>query len=168
MLISPIIPMMSVYRLPHGQYGYSGHVVNLPQDVASFVNTLPRQPTSLDIVVVRKESSANSHRDFRVRRLKVVNALHWLLANNKYFQDITVDNDVISNLPEDDNFTHIDTVTVSAETPDDLESMIQKTDPYNADLSTTFVPSLCRTLTEQENVQQSLHQATLMWRIKSY
>ena len=77
--------------LPHGQYGYSVHVVSLPQYVASFVNTLPRQPTSLDIVVVRKESSTNSHHDFRVRRSKVVNALQWLLANNKYFQNITVD-----------------------------------------------------------------------------
>ena len=26
-------------RLPQGQYGYSGHVVNLPQDVASFVQS---------------------------------------------------------------------------------------------------------------------------------
>ena len=74
-------------------------MVNLPQDVASFVNTLPRQPTSLNIVVVRKESSTNSHHDFHVRS-KVVNVFQWLLANNKYFQNITVDNDVISNLPK--------------------------------------------------------------------
>ena len=26
MLISRVLPIMSVYRLPHGQYGYSGHV----------------------------------------------------------------------------------------------------------------------------------------------
>ena len=38
--------------------------------------------------------------------------MHYMLANNKYFQNITVDNDVISNLPEDDDFTHIHTVTV--------------------------------------------------------
>ena len=31
MLISHIMPMMSVH---HGQYGYSGHVVNLPQNVS--------------------------------------------------------------------------------------------------------------------------------------
>ena len=37
-----VMPIMSVYRLPQGQYGYSGHVVNLPQDVASFVQSLPR------------------------------------------------------------------------------------------------------------------------------
>ena len=32
--------MMSVYCLPHGQYGYSGHTITLPQDVPTFVNSL--------------------------------------------------------------------------------------------------------------------------------
>ena len=45
MLISGVLPIMSLYRLPHGQYGYSGHVINLPQDVGSFANTLPRLPS---------------------------------------------------------------------------------------------------------------------------
>jgi hypothetical protein len=30
-LVSAAMPIMSIYRLPHGQYGYSGHVINLPQ-----------------------------------------------------------------------------------------------------------------------------------------
>ena len=30
MLISPVMTIMSVYRLPQGQFGYSGHVINLP------------------------------------------------------------------------------------------------------------------------------------------
>ena len=55
MLISGVLPIMSLYRLPHGQYAYSGHVINLPQDVASFANTLPRLPSQLDVIVVRKE-----------------------------------------------------------------------------------------------------------------
>ena len=42
MLISAVLPIMSLYKLPHGQYAYSGHVINLPQDVASFANSLPR------------------------------------------------------------------------------------------------------------------------------
>lgn len=32
------------YQLPHGLYAYSGHVINLPQDVTSFANSLPRPP----------------------------------------------------------------------------------------------------------------------------
>ena len=38
MLISSEMPIMS---LPHGQFGYSGHIIDLPQDVATFTNTLP-------------------------------------------------------------------------------------------------------------------------------
>ena len=63
MLISAVLPIMTLYRLPHGQYGYSGHVINLPQDVASFASSLPRLPSDLDVIVVRKEGAAQSHRD---------------------------------------------------------------------------------------------------------
>ncbi|CAI8017284.1 hypothetical protein GBAR_LOCUS10520, partial [Geodia barretti] len=55
MLISAVMPIMSLYRLPQGQYGYTGHVVNLPQDVASFAHSLPRLPSDLDVIVVRRE-----------------------------------------------------------------------------------------------------------------
>ena len=82
MLISGVLPIVSLYRLPHGQYAYSGHVINLPQDVASFANFLPRLPSAreLDVIVVRKEGGANTHRDFRVRRNVVLHALQWLLV----------------------------------------------------------------------------------------
>ena len=75
MLISPVLPIMLLYRLPHGQYAYSGHVINLSQDLASFVNSLPQLPSELDIIVVRKEGAADSHCDFSVRRVVVLSAL---------------------------------------------------------------------------------------------
>ena len=56
-LIQGFIPMMLVYLLSYEQYGYSGHVINLLQDVPSFVNSLACQPTCLDIIAVRKEST---------------------------------------------------------------------------------------------------------------
>ena len=77
-----VMPIVSVYRPPQGQYGYSGHVGNLPQDVASFVQSLPRLPSELDIIVVRKEGANQSHRDFRVRCAVVHRALQWLVAHN--------------------------------------------------------------------------------------
>ena len=40
MLISAVLPIMSLYKLPHGQYAYSGHVINLPQDIAGFCQLL--------------------------------------------------------------------------------------------------------------------------------
>ena len=90
MLISRVLPIMSLYRLPHGQYAYSGHVINLPQDVATFANSLPRLPNELDVIIVRKEGAVDSHCDFRVRMSIVLRALQWLLANNKYYCTIHI------------------------------------------------------------------------------
>lgn len=79
------MPIMSIYRLPLGQYGYTGHVINLPQDVVSFARSLPRLPAELDVLVVRKDNE-QSHRDFRVRRSVVQDALVYLIENNKYYR----------------------------------------------------------------------------------
>ena len=78
-----VLPIMSLYRLPHGQYTYSGHVINLPQDVASLANTLPRLPSELDVIVVRKEGAAGSHHDFCVRKSVVICAFNgcWLTTS---------------------------------------------------------------------------------------
>ena len=50
MLVSAVMPQgLSVYI-------YSGHVVNLPQDVAH--SLLPRLPSQRDVIVVRKEGAS--------------------------------------------------------------------------------------------------------------
>ena len=163
MLISPVIPMISLYRLPHGQYGYNGHVINLPQDVASFVNTLPRHPNDLDIIVVRQQNSSESHHDFHVRRSKVICALQWLIANNIYFRNITIDNAIISSLPQNSNLTNVPTIIFPVDQSDESDPSTHSEDPYTADLSRTFVPGLYQSRTEAENIRQSLGNSTVMW-----
>ena len=101
MLISAVMPFMSIYRLPHGQYGYRGHVINLPQDITTFASSLPRLPAELDVIFVRKEGSQNSHRDFRVRKSVVQRALMWLKRNNKYYHSIDIDVAALNQLPDD-------------------------------------------------------------------
>ena len=120
MLVSAVMPIMSVYRLPHGQYGYSGHVVNLPQDVASFTRSLPRLPSELDIIVIRKEGSSSSHRDFNVRRGVVQQALQWLLVNNRYYRalGVTIDPNSLAQLPQDGNVSHLVSVTEACSSVD--------------------------------------------------
>ena len=100
MLTSPVIPMMLMYCLPHEQFGYNEHVVNMPQDVTTFINSLPRHPNDLDIIKVRQEHGNHSHHDFRVRQSKVLNALNWLIANNVYFSGVTVNDNNVVCLPE--------------------------------------------------------------------
>ena len=157
MLISAVLPIMSLYRLPHGQYGYSGHVINLPQDVASFASSLPRLPSELDIIVVRKEGATQSHRDFRVRRSVVLRALQWLLANNIYYRNVRIDPDALALLPEDGDLAGLRSMTVDSPPNDSEVPSAQDVDPYDANLSRTFVPLTAPRLTEQEAVRQSVH-----------
>ena len=55
MLVSVVMPIMSIYRLPLGQYGYTGHIINLPQDIVTFAHSLPRLPSEVDVLIVRKD-----------------------------------------------------------------------------------------------------------------
>ncbi len=109
MLIACVLPIMTIYRLPHGQYGYSGHVLNLPQDVTSFTSSLPRSPSQLDVIIVRKEGATGSHKDFRVRRSVVLRALQWLIEHNMYYSNVTIDHSVLSLLPIDGDLTNLPT-----------------------------------------------------------
>ena len=158
MLISGVLPIMSLYRLPHGQYAYSGHVINLPQDVASFVNCLPRLPTELDIIVVRKQGAADSHHDFRVRRSVVLAALQWLLANNQYYRRVQINSDALALLPEDGNLTGLRSVTLDSVADDSEAPSVEDVDPYDAHLSGSFVPNTTQRLTEEETVRQSVQE----------
>ena len=108
MLISAVMPIMSIYHLPLGQYGYTGHVINLPQDVVSFALSLPRLPSELDVLVVRKNSE-HSHRDFRVRRSVVQQALTWLLNNNRYYRAnaVHINEEALKQLPEDGDLSNL-------------------------------------------------------------
>ena len=63
---------------------------------------LASTPSELDIIVVRKKGAADSQRDFRVRRVVILRALQWLLANNQYYR---ISPDALALLPEDGNLT---------------------------------------------------------------
>ena len=52
MLISRVCPIINVYRKHGGQRGYQGHVLNLPQDIQSFLNRLPSHVADLPVMVV--------------------------------------------------------------------------------------------------------------------
>ncbi len=99
MLISRVCPIMRVYRKHGGQRGYKGHVLNLPQDVQSFLNRLPSQVADVPVMVVRRHGADDTHKDFTVRRHRDLEALLWLKTNNPFFKDIEIDRQVIQSLP---------------------------------------------------------------------
>ena len=169
MLISAVMPIMSLYRLPLGQYRYTGLVVNLPQDVTSFAQSLPRLPSDLDIIVVRREGANQTHRDFRVRRSVVHRALQWLVIHNQYYRSlgITIDTTALEQLQQDGNVSNLVSVTQETSSSDSCTttSTVESTSVditndtlYNEHLQQSFVPIAVPSMTEQEAVQQSVDQ----------
>jgi hypothetical protein len=61
MLISRVCPIMRVYRKHGGQRGYKGHVLNLPQDIQSFLNRLPSRVADLPVLIVRRHGAEDTH-----------------------------------------------------------------------------------------------------------
>ena len=142
---------MSVYRLRGGQHGYRGNVINFPQDVQEFATYLPRNPSSLDVLVIRRQSANNSagFRDFKVRRAKVARALCWSKENNRYYEDIIIDNEILQSLPVDGSID--DQLQNTRIVDEDLD------DDENDDVITrTFVPLLPSAHREDVAIQNTL------------
>ena len=164
MLISAVIPITTIYRLRHGQYGYRGHVINLPQDLTTFATSLPRLPKELDILIVRKEGSDCTHRDFRVRKSVVLGALLWLKHHNKYYRNVNIDYDSLNELPEDGNLSGLTGIKTSRNVEEDRPLLENEENSHDAE---SFVPIAAQKLTELEAVtksvadRQSHHHGTL-------
>lgn len=102
MLLARACPIMSIYRNRGGQRGYRGHVLNLSQDLQHFLTSLPSNVKDLPILVLRRKGADNTHKDFVVRRDRVLEALLWLKEHNRFYTDIQIDYDVLQQLPVHD------------------------------------------------------------------
>ncbi|CAG8802972.1 2782_t:CDS:2, partial [Cetraspora pellucida] len=149
MLISQVFTVMSVYRLHRGQYGYRGNVINFPQNVQEFITRLPRHPSSLEVLIVRRKSFNDSaaFKDFNVRRTKVARALQWLKENNRYYADIVIDNEVLLTLPENG--------PVDDQLPQFHNDALYSEDENDA-ISRSFVPSLLSVHSEGISINNAI------------
>ena len=89
---------------------------------------------------MRQQNSSPSHHDFRIRRSKVVGALQWLVTNNVYFRNITIDDEIVLSLPENGDLVNVPTITCPVDESDEPDPSTHAGDLYTADLSRTFVP----------------------------
>ena len=118
MLIARAFPIMRVYIKPGGQRGYSGHCINLPQNVTEHATCLPRYPKDLAVIIVKVKGRENTFKDVTVRKQKVHNALVWLINNNPHYAGLAINTNALNTLP--DNGVPPDLMTV--ETDNDLVS----------------------------------------------
>ena len=118
MLIARALPIMRVYIKPGGQRGYSGHCINLPQNVTELATSLPRYPKDLAVIIVKVKGRDNTFKDVTVRKQKVHNALVWLKNNNPHYSELIINEDALNILPE--NGVPSELMTVEAD--DDIIS----------------------------------------------
>ena len=118
MLIARALPIMRVYIKPGGQRGYSGHCINLPQNVTELATSLPRYPKDLAVIIVKVKGRDNTFKDVTVRKQKVHNALVWLRNNNPHYSELTINEDALDLLPEDG----VPPALMTVETDDDIVS----------------------------------------------
>ena len=90
-LISPRIPFMQIRKLPRGgQLSIHGNVVNVPAEVNSIVNTLPRpisESQTIPIKLKRKLSYKHHYLFQNVRPRKVLEAAKYLVETSELFQN---------------------------------------------------------------------------------
>lgn len=167
MLIAQVFPIVSVYNLSGGQYAYCGNIINFPQDVQEFMTQLPRDPLSLDLLIVRcYNENGSNFRDFHVRREKVIRALQWLKGNNKFYHNIVIDNNILQTLPENGSiaeklpqFTN-DRTHHHEEGPNERREDLTEIDDENNEahfISQTFVPSMPNRLSEDIAINEILN-----------
>ena len=94
LLIQQVSPYVPVQHMQKGSYGCKGHVCSFPQDITSICTILPRLPTDVNLVNVVKsflDSEKNPQKlTFRIRKDKVLAALHWLVRYNTEYKNVTI------------------------------------------------------------------------------
>ena len=82
MLISPILAVMSICRLPGGQLISKGYVANFAQDITPICQALPRLTNTLPILIIKKTNQNNTNKEFKVNRKRITALLTFFCANN--------------------------------------------------------------------------------------
>ncbi|KAJ7860996.1 hypothetical protein B0H14DRAFT_2210845, partial [Mycena olivaceomarginata] len=102
MLIARVKPIMQVRWTRGHQLCYKDHIVNLPQDISSIAQALPRLPEDIDMVIIRRDGvNLEGHVDFIVRRGKVRRALQYKIQKDPQYADLGApDEAMLARLPE--------------------------------------------------------------------
>jgi hypothetical protein len=140
MLIALVCPVMKVYVKTGGNYGYTGHVINLPQDVGGFAKTLPRRVEDLPIIWLKRKGKGDAFVMKKVRRMKVLKALQWLRDHNHLYAKVLLDIGAVLSLPRHDVPTNIGSIEFQEEdypefVPNETESDVDAESSSKSDSS---------------------------------
>ncbi|CAC5413966.1 unnamed protein product [Mytilus coruscus] len=114
-LISRISPCINIHMLKHGGIAANGHCVAFPQEVNEPGKILPKLPSEVNIIRVRKIGKNDTSKEFNVRRQKVQIALVWLKKNNHAYFDIEISEERLNLLPVDGQIQNISTLEYNSD-----------------------------------------------------
>jgi hypothetical protein len=96
--ISRVSPCQNIIVMGRGHtYGQKGHSVSFEQDVEGFAKSLPRGQEDLPYVLIKSPSQTTT---FRANRINMLAALKWLIRNNPYYADVTIDHETLATYPD--------------------------------------------------------------------
>ncbi|THU89498.1 hypothetical protein K435DRAFT_677793, partial [Dendrothele bispora CBS 962.96] len=109
------------------QRGTASNVCFHPHEIRNITSKLPRPFDSLydeiAVVFVSNDNSVSAdafeHTPFLVRREKILAALLWLKANNRYYFDIEIDMEALNEYPAAGSVGHRPPMPVHLQKPDD-------------------------------------------------
>ena len=128
MLIQKLNTHVPAHHLKYGVVGIKGHVCAFPQEISQVCSVLPRLPSDCSVVRYVKEMHSRvigeqTVRLFRIRRSKVLAALHWLKVFHIGYQDITISE---SNMEWMKGAEEVDLPLAFEDRAEDLDEMEDK------------------------------------------
>jgi len=138
MLIAAVVPILYIYRLPQGQYGYSGMLSSCPR---MWHHLLIWLSSKLDILIVRAQCVNHSHQDVGACRAVVDPAVRWLVTHNMYYSanHVSINQSACARLPQDDNLSTLASVVLDS--PEEWSS--STTWPWPLQVSSCTVICTC-------------------------
>lgn len=85
MLLSPILPTMSVLKTTNGRDVTRGFVANFVQDSLSFVQNIPRLAEDVPILIVKRKGAEGNIRETNGNRERLKLVGIWLVDNHPGF-----------------------------------------------------------------------------------
>ena len=128
-LIAPRLAFQKIFQAPRGgQLKITGNVVNVPADVNSTVNMLPRlsnETGTIKVQLKRRLKYESSALSLNIRPHKVMQAAVWLVNTSPLYEDqgITIDQNWLRSLPVSTDGT-CDTIETRSDADDETTSNI--------------------------------------------
>ncbi len=152
MLISPVLTVMSVYRLKGGQLLSRGYVANFTQDILQTCLELPRLTSQIPLLTVKKTGQDNNVKELIVNRERVTTLVKFLCDNNQDWKSlgITYKENNANNLPENVVPNDLNQIEKSESAPDTLDNIIIETGPNIQDDTEESNDKLIQTIVESD------------------